>query len=250
MLFHFLSSSQHDFSSHFLYNVIHFHKFNKMTKSQIYLLREGQTCVIIEEKLEEGDTMGKVQENKQQKRQALLDAAYDLFLEQGLNKTSIDSIVHRAKVAKGTFYLYFSDKDAILQALMWRISEHIFDEALAEVAKLGQVPFSQKELALVDYIIEYLRRNSFLLRLIRHSLRWPSIDQLDSGEPPALFAKVFHVIRACPEMAGRNERELYQRLTAIVSMCISVCYGCVIEHSPDTLDNMKPVLYDIIKKSL
>ena len=68
MLFHFLSSSQHDFSSHFLYNVIHFHKFNKMTKSQIYLLREGQTCVIIEEKLEEGDTMGKVQENKQQKR--------------------------------------------------------------------------------------------------------------------------------------------------------------------------------------
>lgn len=195
--------------------------------------------------------MGKVQENKQHKRQALLDAAYDLFLEQGLNKTSIDSIVNRAKVAKGTFYLYFSDKDALLQALMWRISEHIFDEALAKVGQLSEATFSQKELALVDHIIEYLRHNPLLLRLIRHNLRWPSIDQLDSGdEPPAVFGKVFKVIRACPEIADRDERELYQRLTAIVSMCISVCYSCIIEHGPDTLDNMKPVLYDIIKKSL
>lgn len=194
--------------------------------------------------------MGKVQEKKQQKRQALLDAAYELFMERGQGKTSIDNIVNRARVAKGTFYLYFADKESIAQALIWRISDKLFDQGLAHVKAQGEMPFLEQVLALADYLIEELRRDTVTLRLIRHSLRWPSIDQLDSGEPPALFAKVFHVIRACPEMAGRNERELYQRLTAIVSMCISVCYGCVIEHSPDTLDNMKPVLYDIIKKSL
>ena len=195
--------------------------------------------------------MGKVQEKKQQKRQALLTAAYELFIEQGLSKTSIDSIVNRAKVAKGTFYLYFSDKDAILQALLWRISVRLFDEALSHADRLGDVPFAQKELALVDYIIENLRHNPLVLRLINHNLKWPSLEELEKNpEPPPLFSKVFKVIRSCPELQGRDEREMYLRLTAVVSMCVSMCYSCIIEHRPDSIDNMKPVLYDIIKKSL
>ena len=195
--------------------------------------------------------MGKVQEKKQQKRQALLTAAYELFIEQGLSKTSIDSIVNRAKVAKGTFYLYFSDKDAILQALLWRISDRLFDEALSHADRLGDVPFAQKELALVDYIIENLRHNPLVLRLINHNLKWPSLEELEKNpEPPPLFSKVFKVIRSCPELQGRDEREMYLRLTAVVSMCVSMCYSCIIEHRPDSIDNMKPVLYDIIKKSL
>jgi len=195
--------------------------------------------------------MGKVQEKKQQKRQALLTAAYELFIEQGLSKTSIDSIVNRAKVAKGTFYLYFSDKDAILQALLWRISDRLFDEALSHADRLGDVPFAQKELALVDYIIENLRHNPLVLRLINHNLKWPSLEELEKNpEPPPLFSKVFKVIRSCPELQGRDEREMYLRLTAVVNMCVSMCYSCIIEHRPDSIDNMKPVLYDIIKKSL
>ena len=47
---------------------------------------------------------------KQEKRRALLDAAYELFLERGTAKTSVEDITSRAKVAKGTFYLYFQDK--------------------------------------------------------------------------------------------------------------------------------------------
>lgn len=195
--------------------------------------------------------MGKVQEKKQLKRQALLDAAYELFLEQGLTKTSIDSIVNRAKVAKGTFYLYFADKDAILHALMWRISEKIFDDATAHVDKQDSLLFADKVIDMADYIINYLHNNTLLLRLIRHNLRWPNIDQLDEdGEPAALLSKIFQIIRSCHEMDGKSEREIYQWLTAIVSMCVSVSYSCIIEHRPDTIDNMKPVLYDIIKKSL
>lgn len=195
--------------------------------------------------------MGKVQEKKQQKRQALLDAAYELFMERGQSKTSIDNIVNRASVAKGTFYLYFADKESLAQALIWRISDRLFDQALAHVKEQGKMPFLDKVLTLADYLIEELRQEPVTLQLIRHSLRWPRVDELEeNGEPPALLAKIFEVMRACPELSGRDERELYQRLTAIVSMCVSVCYSCVIEHRPDTLDHMKPVLYDIIRKSL
>lgn len=195
--------------------------------------------------------MGKVQEKKQQKRQALLDAAYDLFMERGQSKTSIDNIVNRAKVAKGTFYLYFSDKESISQALIWRISDRLFDQGLAHVKEQGEMPFLDQVLALADYLLEELSRDQVTLRLIRHSLRWPRVDELEeNGQPPALLNKILEIMRACPELHGRDELELYQRLTAIVSMCVSVCYSCVIEHRPDTLEHMKPVLYDIIRKSL
>ena len=54
--------------------------------------------------------MGKVDENKHQKMDALFQSAYDLFLNQGIEKTSISDIAKKAGVAKGTFYLYFKDK--------------------------------------------------------------------------------------------------------------------------------------------
>ena len=57
--------------------------------------------------------MGTVEGKKQEKRRALLEAAYDLFLERGAAKTSVEDITSRAKVAKGTFYLYFQDKGAV-----------------------------------------------------------------------------------------------------------------------------------------
>ena len=54
--------------------------------------------------------MGKLDVNKKIKRDSLLDTAFQLFMTQGINKTSISDIVNQAGVAKGTFYLYFKDK--------------------------------------------------------------------------------------------------------------------------------------------
>jgi TetR/AcrR family transcriptional repressor of mexJK operon len=52
---------------------------------------------------------------------ALLDAGRDLLLAHGLRVT-VDVIVARAKVAKTTFYTYFKDKEAFIEAVMLRES--------------------------------------------------------------------------------------------------------------------------------
>ena len=64
--------------------------------------------------------MGIVDENKQQKLDALFQSAYDLFLTKGIERTSISDIAHTAGVAKGTFYLYFTDKYEIRDRLIAR----------------------------------------------------------------------------------------------------------------------------------
>jgi len=48
-----------------------------------------------------------------ERRQQLLDAARRLFAERGYHETTIDDITRAADVAKGTFYLYFSEKREI-----------------------------------------------------------------------------------------------------------------------------------------
>ena len=64
------------------------------------------------------------------------------------------------------------------------------------------------------------------------------------------ISKLLNVVLTSPEMAGRTEREIYQRITALGSMCMSVCYSSVLEGKPDDIEAMKPVLYDIVRRSL
>ncbi len=62
---------------------------------------------------------------------ALLNAACELFVEKGSVETSIDDIVVRAGVAKGTFYHYFQDRAAMLEMLRKRYAQHFAEEAQA-----------------------------------------------------------------------------------------------------------------------
>ncbi len=56
--------------------------------------------------------------DKTERRQALLHAARDVFATKGYHDTKIDDIVAAAKVAKGTFYLYFTDKRSVFSELV------------------------------------------------------------------------------------------------------------------------------------
>ncbi|HKP55810.1 MAG TPA: TetR/AcrR family transcriptional regulator [Polyangiales bacterium] len=51
------------------------------------------------------------------RRQELIDAALVLMAKQGFASTSVDDIAREARVAKGTVYLYFDSKDALLDAI-------------------------------------------------------------------------------------------------------------------------------------
>lgn len=203
-------------------------------------------------KEESTQSMSTVEGKKQEKRRALLDAAYELFLERGTAKTSVEDITSRAKVAKGTFYLYFQDKGAVMQALLGRVSYQLLSEACMAVEQQTELQtFPDKMVAVIDHIIEALRRDTLVLKFLERNFVWPGLDQIEaSRDAEPLMRKLLNAVLASPEMAGRTEREIYQRITALGSMCMSVCYTSVLEGKPDNIDNMKPILYDIIRRAL
>ena len=55
-------------------------------------------------------------EAKDERRAQLLDAALDEFFEKGFSAARMDDIARRAKLSKGTLYLYFDSKKAMFQA--------------------------------------------------------------------------------------------------------------------------------------
>lgn len=196
--------------------------------------------------------MSTVEGKKQEKRRALLDAAYELFLQRGTAKTSVEDITSRAKVAKGTFYLYFRDKGSVTQALLGRVSYQLLNDACIAVEQQTQLEsFPDKMVFVIDHIIEALRQDTLVLKFLERNFVWPGMDQIEaSKDAEPLMRKLLAVVLTSPEMAGRTEREIYQRITALGSMCISVCYSSILEGKPDNIDNMKPVLYDIIRRAL
>lgn len=56
--------------------------------------------------------------DKKARRQALLSAARDVFSSKGYHDAKVDDICVAANVAKGTYYLYFKDKRAVLEELV------------------------------------------------------------------------------------------------------------------------------------
>jgi len=57
------------------------------------------------------------------RRSEILDAALKLFGKKGFAETRMDDVAEKAKVAKGTLYLYFSSKEEIYEAAVLQAIE-------------------------------------------------------------------------------------------------------------------------------
>jgi len=61
---------------------------------------------------------GKREQNRLERVRALREAGLRLFLERGLSQVTIDEIAREAGTAKGNFYRYFSDKEALVTGVL------------------------------------------------------------------------------------------------------------------------------------
>lgn len=70
----------------------------------------------------------------------VLDAALAVFTEEGFAGARVEDIARRAGVSKGTVYLYFPSKDALIEAIIKRAVAPITETALAQLARFEGDP--------------------------------------------------------------------------------------------------------------
>lgn len=72
---------------------------------------------------------------KSSKKLILLSSAYELFINKGLKKTTIQNIVDKANLGKGTFYLYFKNKEDLENQLLIDKTNELFINAFEKIRK-------------------------------------------------------------------------------------------------------------------
>ena len=77
--------------------------------------------------------MGKIEQNKEKKKNAILLAAQDVFLSEGYVLASVDKIAAQARVTKQTIYRYFPSKSELFKATLEHMGEHFDAEYLVHL---------------------------------------------------------------------------------------------------------------------
>lgn len=117
-------------------------------------------------------------------RAALLDAARSLAGERGLAGLSVSAVTARAGVAKGTFYVHFADRAALVEALRSDFRARTGEAIQRATARLD--PGARRLVAgLVGYLDASLH-DSAIKALLREARREPGAA--DSGETERAFA--------------------------------------------------------------
>lgn len=96
--------------------------------------------------------------------QIILDAARQLFLDEGVDATSMDRVAIAAAISKGTLYARYSSKDALLGAVLDRLIKQMDERASATNDMLPR--------ELRPRLIEYVRR-------LGEQLGWSEYGQLN-----------------------------------------------------------------------
>lgn len=99
---------------------------------------------------------------REETRQLIKDAAFELFAQQGFSDTSVRAIAQKAGKSKGLIYHYFNSKEDILQA--------IFDDLTALGDEAMDFPENQSPKERLQYMLEmifsFMHESTEVIRLM------------------------------------------------------------------------------------
>jgi len=90
--------------------------------------------------------------NERNTKGKIINAAWDLFYEQGYEDTTIEDIIAESGTSKGSFYHYFEGKDALLGSLSYIFDEEyekLKDKLTEEMSAFEKLLYLNRELFLV-----------------------------------------------------------------------------------------------------
>lgn len=190
--------------------------------------------------------MGKAEKNKLQKKESLLNTAFNLFTTKGIHNTSISDIVEQAGVAKGTFYLYFKDKYDINNKLVAHRATRLFEEALNSMKEHDVEGYRERIIFMIDHIIDSLSNDKVLLMFISKNLglgftRYAMESNSLTEETPIKEATE-QLLTDIKDDITEPRLMMYM----IIELVGSSIYSSILYEQPVSIDVLKPHLYKTV----
>lgn len=196
--------------------------------------------------------MPTVEENKNEKRSKLMDAAHSLFTSgSALKPPTIDEVVKLAGVAKGTFYLYFKDKYELMDQLFLKKLAECVNSALFKTRQHfagRQTDDAERVNTFLDNVFVYIEENKAFLPLVR--------DRVSSCYRMMLKGREAELKDAYGSLVklflahGYTEYESEMNIYILVSMLTSVSCDGAVHGEPYKLDEIKHGMQRLVNKLL
>lgn len=116
--------------------------------------------------------------NKKDTRGEIIRSGTDLIARQGFNATGIDAVLKKAKVPKGSFYYYFSSKEAFGLAVLDSFADR-YGVKLASFFEDKTVPPLQRIRNYLEYSVERIEYNNFTKGCLAGNLGQELADKHD-----------------------------------------------------------------------
>jgi AcrR family transcriptional regulator len=185
---------------------------------------------------------------KTRKRQRIIQAATDLFIQHGYRKTSVDEVAHRAGVAKGTVYLYFKTKAELLtQAIVEEKKRYLIE--IKPVLEAPPAERLQRYIRLAPVVIQKMPLLSKLMSGDREVML--VFEEMDSDVRQQVLDMqttfMAGLLSAATEKSGLPQEELLDRAKVLIGLLYS--FGIISDERVRkglSIDRFASILADII----
>ena len=182
------------------------------------------------------------------KKEKIMEAALKVFKKKGPDKASVREIMAESGFGLGTFYLYYTDKNDLKEKI-------VLDKAMDIIIKAennceGEDPI-ERYISFVDYIIDYLIANPFELDLLSNNITWALYTKIEHDErlteADSTLQFILNKYENLFSKSYSQSQQLYI-LAMTFDIMMSTCKSALMEDSTLSIDEMKPVLFAVIRK--
>ncbi len=106
------------------------------------------------------------EQERARRKQEILQAARAVFNEDGFGRATVDAVAQRAEVGKGTIYLYFANKDAILSELTFQALGDLVQQLRAANDRCSPLHPDHRLSAMAEAYLAFARNAPDYFRLL------------------------------------------------------------------------------------
>lgn len=131
----------------------------------------------------------------------ILETGYQLISQKGFTSVGLNELLKEAKIPKGSFYHYFSSKEAFGQELI----QYYFERYQQRLCQLEQQPISEQE------------------KLIRYFREWQNTQNIDNPTDKCLVVKLSAEISDLSDAMRAELYEGYRKIIDWLTQQITLC---------------------------
>ncbi|MBQ3537377.1 MAG: TetR/AcrR family transcriptional regulator [Clostridia bacterium] len=182
---------------------------------------------------------------KTEKKMKILDTAFSLFKDYTVTSIAIDDIVKAAGIARGTFYLYFMDKNDLLeQIIIYKSTEYMKTVLRKTISgKLSdEKEFYVRLRVFLNCFIDFLTENRDMLPIMTKNLSSciKNLPDLYDDE----IKNFYEYVLSFMETIGYSPKMAHMTIFIVIDMVGSVCSDAILHKKPYPIDEIRETVIE------